>query len=341
VSLAADRQLARILDGGSPSGAFFLHGDESRLRDEAARRIADAALDPSTRDFNFDVFRGGDVTAESIASALAMPPVMAERRVVLLYDAERLPPKACAVVEKGLESLPADVTLIVTATIPQKSKKAFYRRMNEGSTSLEWKAPRAAELPGWLLERASEHFGVTLEPAAAQALAGAVGADLGVLEAELEKLAGAADGGAITVELVRSLVPNVREINRWEWIDDVASRRYSRARQQLSALLTAPRENAVGLLIALIEHHLLLGIAVEGGAGLVGRTLDQIRKPYLKFKTRSIGTQAREWTLPEVNEALRRMLAADMRRKTGASDLVCLEELLLGLEADKRRRAGE
>jgi hypothetical protein len=35
------------------------------------------------------------------------------------------------------------------------------------------------------------------------------------------------------------------------------------------------------------------------------------------------------------------MLAADMRRKTGASDLVCLEELLLGLEADKRRRAGE
>ena len=338
MSLAADRQLARILGGGSPSGAFFLHGDESRLRDEAARRIADAALDPSTRDFNLDVFRGGDVTAEAIASALAMPPVMAPRRVVLLYDAERLPPKACAVVEKGLESLPADVTLIVTATIPQKSKKAFYKRMSEGSTSLEWKSPRAEELPGWLLERATEHFGVSLEPAAAQALAGAIGADLGILESELEKLAGAASDGPITVELVRALVPNVREINRWEWIDDVASRRYARARRQLSTLLGAPRETAVGLLIALIEHHLLLGIAVEGGAGLVGRTLDQIRKPYLKFKTRSLAVQAREWTLPEVDSALRRLLAADMRKKTGASDFECLEELLLGLEAEQRLR---
>lgn len=341
MSLAADRQLARILDSGSPSGAYFLHGDESRLRDEAARRIADAALDPATRDFNLDIFRGGEVTPEAIASALAMPPVMAERRVVLLYDAERLPPKACAVVEKRLESLPPDLTLIVTATIPQKSKKAFYRRMNEGSTSLEWKAPRAAEIPGWLLERASERFDATLEPAAAQALAGAVGADLGVLDAELGKLAGAAENGKITVSLVRALVPNVREINRWEWIDDVASRRYSRARRQLSALLAAPRESAVGLLIALIEHHLLLGIAVEGGAGQVGRTLDQIRKPYLKFKARSLGTQAREWTIPEVDEALRRMLAADMRKKTGASDHECLEELLLGLEADMRRRAAE
>jgi DNA polymerase-3 subunit delta len=337
MSLAADQQLARIIESGNVTGAFFFHGGETRLRDEAARRLAEAALDPATRDFNFDTFRGGDVTAEAIASALAMPPIMAPRRVVLLYDAERLPPKACTAIESVLSKLPDDITFVVTATIPDRSKKAFYRRLKDGSKSLEWKTPRESEIPGWLLERAEAHFHVKLEPDAAQTLAGAVGADLGLLEAELEKLAGAAIDGRIGVDLVKALVPFVREVNRWEWIDDVASRRYAKARSQLTSLLSSSDQNAVGLLIALIEHHLLLGIAVEGGAGLVGRTLDRIGKPYLKFKSRSLGGQASLWTAWEIDSTLRRLLDADRRAKTGASDQACLEELLLGLEMDLRR----
>ena len=47
MSLAADQQLARILGSGKLSGAFFFHGGETRLRDEAARRLAEAALDPA------------------------------------------------------------------------------------------------------------------------------------------------------------------------------------------------------------------------------------------------------------------------------------------------------
>ncbi|TFG64895.1 MAG: DNA polymerase III subunit delta [Gemmatimonadales bacterium] len=337
MSLVADQQLARIIGSGKLSGAFFFHGGETRIRDEAARSLADAALDPATRDFNLEVFRGGDVTAEAIASALAMPPIMAPRRVVLLYDAERLPPKACSVVESLLSKLPDDVTFVVTATIPDRSKKVFYRRLKDGSTALEWKAPRDAEIPGWILERAQSRFGVTLQPEGALALAGAVGADLGLLEAELEKLAGAAVNGQVGVDLVRALVPFVREVNRWEWIDDVASRKYAKARRQLSSLLSAPDQNAVSLLIALVEHHLLLGIAVEGGSVLVGRTLDRIGKPYLKFKARALEGQASIWTVAEIDNALRRLLDADRRAKTGATNQACLEELLLGLEADFRR----
>jgi len=337
MSLAADQQLARIIGSGNLGGAFFFYGEETRLRDEAARRLADAALEPATRDFNLDVFRGGDVTPEAIASALSMPPIMAPRRVVLLYDAERLTPKGCTAVESVLSKLPDDITLVITATIPDRSKKAFYRRLKEGSNALEWKAPREAEIPGWLLERAQARFGVSLSSEASQILAGAVGADLSLLDAELEKLAGAATDGRIEADLVKALVPVMREVNRWEWIDDVASRRYSKARGQLTSLLSASDQNAVGLLIALVEHHLLLGIAVEGGAGLVGRTLDRIGKPYLKFKSRALGGQASQWTAREIDNTLRRLLDADRRAKTGASDQACLEELLLCLEADFRR----
>lgn len=340
MSLAADQRLGRVIETGEFSGAFFLHGEAARLRDDAARRLADAAVDGPTRDFNLDLFRGADVTPEALASALAMPPVMAPRRVVLLLEANKLTPTGRKVVEESLADLPPDVTFIITATIPDRSTAAFYRRLKSAGVALEWKAPRDGEIPGWLIERARARFGVEIAADAAGALADAVGADLGILESELEKLAGAADG-AIDLELVRSLVPNVREVNRWDWVDDVAARRYAEARRRLPALLSTPSESAVGLLIFLIEQHLLVGVALEGGAGPVGQTLDRIGKRYMKWKARTIAGQARAWTTEELDAALVALLDADRRAKTGGTDLETLEELLLRLEVERNSRPRE
>jgi len=321
MSLPADRRLERIIEQREFSGVFFLHGE--------------AAVDPATRDFNLDVFRGSDVTPEALASALAMPPVMSPRRVILLFDADRLTPTGRKVVEETVGKLPADVTFVVAAKIPDRSKAAFYRKLKSAGIELEWKSPREGEIPGWLIERARDRFGAELAANAAAALADAVGADLGVLEAELEKLAGAADG-AIDLALVKALVPNTRDVNRWEWIDEVASRDYARARRRLPDLLATPSESAVGLLVALIEQHLLVGVAIEGGAGLVGQTLDQAGKAYMKWKARTIAGQARAWTVAELDDALVVLLEADRRAKTGASDREALEELLLRLEVGRR-----
>ena len=336
MSLAADRRLRALVDRGEVEGVFFFHGDADRLRDDAARLLIDAAVDPATRDFNLDVYRASDVNPESLAASLAMPPVMAPRRVVGVFGAERLTPTGCGVVEQVLDRTPPELTLVVTATIPKGSRKAFYRKMKKGAVSLEWSAPRDAEIPGWLMERASEKHGVRLEVRAAEALAEAVGADLGVLAAELEKLASAADGETITAERIAELVPNVRPVNRWAWLDAVGSRDYGRALADLSVLLSAPDSNAVGLINAMTDHHLLLGVAVEGGSGLLERTLVEVGKPYLKFKVRSFVAQSRRWTGEEIDSAMRLLRRADARSKTtGGRDRAVLEELLLGLQATR------
>lgn len=334
MSLAADRRLRTLVDRGEVEGVFFFHGDADRLRDDAARLLIDAAVDPATRDFNLDVYRASDVNPESLAASLAMPPVMAPRRVVGVFGAERLTPTGCGVVEQVLERTPPDLTLVVTATIPKGSRKAFYRKMQKGALSLEWSAPRDAEIPGWLIERASEKHGLKLDERAAEALAEAVGADLGVLAAELEKLASTGGDGTITAERVAELVPNVRPVNRWAWLDAVGGRDYRRAMADLPMLLSAPDSNAVGLISAMTDHHLLLGVAVEGGAGLLERTLVEVGKPYLKFKVRSFVAQSRRWTGEEIDAAMRLLRRADARSKTtGGRDRAVLEELLLGLQA--------
>lgn len=336
MSLAAEQRFERIVAGDSLGGAFFFHGDAGRLRDEAARRLADAALEPGTRDFNLDTYRGGEVSPDALAAALAMAPMMAPRRVVVLTEAERLTPTGCKVIENVLGRLPDDLTLIVTATIPDRSKKAFYRHLKEGAVSIEWSTPREAELPGWLIERAEGRYGVKLGADAAEALASAVGAELDVLDAELAKLAAVASDGSVDLSLVRDLVPNVRDVNRWAWFDIVGSRDYMKALGQLPRLLGAASESAVGLLNGLVEQHLFLGIAAEGGAGRVTETLGKVGKPYLRWKARAWASQARSWTPAEIDRALELLHDADRQAKTGHGDLAVLEGLLLRLEAERR-----
>ena len=332
MTLPADGQLARIIDGRPSSGAFFLHGDVIRLRDDAARRLTDAALDPATRDFNLDRFRGDDLDPGALAAAIAMPPMMAESRVVLVSEAQRLTPTARNIVLEGVRNVPAGLLLVVTATIPSGSKAAFYRDLKSACTTLEWKSPRDSEIPGWLIERAREEHGFELEPRAAQAIAATAGSDLSILDAELVKLAAAAASGELTLERVRELVPELRRMDRWSWLDLVAERRYGPALAEIEGVLATDR--GVGLLAGLVEQHVFIGLATEGGQDLVRRTLSETGRGYLGWKARIYGQQARKWDGGALEKALVRMRRADGQLKRGGGDLPVLQELLLGLRSD-------
>ncbi len=339
MKLPADAELERLLEEGELEGAFFLFGDAERLRDRAARRLIDAAVDPDTREFNLDSYRGGDVEPEALAAALSMPPMMADRRVVALFDAHDLTPTGRKTVTSALESLPGGLTFLVTATIPDRSRAAFWKTLKERTRSLEWSAPDEQEVPGWLMERAESDHGFRLEPQAAQALATAVGADLSLLDAELEKLASAGGGETVGAEVVRSLVARVRAVDRWDWLDRVASREYHSPLADLDRLLAEPSESAVGLLIGMVDQHLYLGLALEGGQGRVADALASAGKPYLKWKARIYARQARAWSRPELERALRLMRRADRQAKSGLGDRRVLEELLLSLRLLRQEAA--
>ncbi|MFQ5689783.1 MAG: DNA polymerase III subunit delta [Gemmatimonadota bacterium] len=336
MTLAAEAELAKILETGQLAGSFFLFGDAVRLRDEAAARLLQAAVDPATRDFNLNRFRGGEVEPETLAATLAMPPLMADLRVVGLSEAERLSPTGRKVVLATVENPPADLSLVISGTVPKGSSAAFYRTLKRRCRTLEWRTPPAAALPGWLMERARSRYKLEMPAESAQALASAVGADLSRLDTELAKLASAGDG-ALTLDRVRDLVPETRRPNRWEWLDLVASRAYRPALTQLDSLLAG--ERGVGLLASMVDQHLLIGVGVEGGLSEVKRALAAAGKGNLSWKASAFATQARKWTTGELERAMRLMYRADRQLKSGGGDREVLQELLLVLAALPARRA--
>ncbi len=233
------------------------------------------------------------------------------------------------VVLDSVERLPPGLVLVITAEIPKGSRASFYRTLKQRSESIEWGSPRESEVPGWLMERARSRYGIELEREAAQALGAAVGADASLLDGELAKLTATGTDGPLTLKRVRELVPNLKRLDRWTWMDLVAARRYERALEELEGVLVG--ERAPSLIAGLVEQHLLIGAAVEGGATGVSRLLGESGRGYLAWKAQMYARQAREWSATGLRRALELLRRADRQVKTGGKDLPVLEELLLAL----------
>jgi DNA polymerase III subunit delta len=322
--------LHRLLESGRRGGVFFLFGDQDYLKEEAAAELVDAHLDPSTRDFNFDQLRAADISAETLASIVATPPMMAEWRVVLLRDVQAL--AASARMRATLETLVNQkipgLLLIITAEIPA-GRAQFYDQLKKSAQPVDCAGLSDADLPGWLMARASSH-NVQLEPDAARLLASAIGGELGVLIQELAKLTEfVAERRRITADDVRSLVGRVPRLSRWEWFDLVGDRKFREARLALPALLDAG-ENGVGLTIGLGAQILRIAIAAHGGQ----RALENALPPHQKWLGSRIMKQARAWSGPNADAALDDLLRADrLLKSTPLTDAQVLEELLIRMQS--------
>ncbi|MBV9774307.1 MAG: DNA polymerase III subunit delta, partial [Gemmatimonadetes bacterium] len=237
--------LLRTLRDRRTGGVFFFHGEEDYLREEAVSRVVEAYLDPSTRDFNFDLLSGAEVSPEGLASMIATPPMMAEWRVVVVRDGQGLSPKAREAVEAAAVAPPQGLVLVVSAAIPAGSKAKFYTELQKQAYSVEFATLDPMDAPGWLIEQASAVHGKTLEPDAASALVSAIGTSLGTLSSELSKLAGyAADRPGITLEDVRAVGGSLPRYDRWSWFDLIGERKLAEAMRLLPILLEAG-ENGV------------------------------------------------------------------------------------------------
>lgn len=336
MALTSPDKLKRALEAGRRGGIFFLFGDEEFLKEEAAAAITAAHLDPATRDFNYDQLRGADMEPDTLASIANTPPMMAEWRVVVVRETQALAANARgrAAVESLLEREIPGLALVLVATLPDRTKAAFYERLKKEAVAVEFPQLPGSDMPGWLINRAQER-GVELDTGAARALA-ATGSDLGVLVQEIGKLADyVGERRRVTIEDVTAIVGSVPQQNRWDWFDIVGDARFREARAALPVLFDAG-ESGVGLVIGLGTHFLRLGIAAAGGERALGEALP----PHQRWLASRIAKQARKWNAASVEDAVDDLLRADRLLKSSSlNDRQILEELLLRLEQRSARRA--
>jgi DNA polymerase III subunit delta len=329
----------KIVDTGHRGGVFFLHGEDEYRKGGAADEVVTEHIDPATRDFNFDSLSGSDVDVETLASLIATPPMMAEWRVVLVKGAEAFAgsPKMRELVLETAKNPPPGMVLVLVAKMPQGSKAQFYKQLSKEARSFEFKAISQDDVPGWLMEQARTVHGKPLASDAAQALAGALGNDLGILSQELTKLAAVAgDDPEVSLKTVKEAGTQLPSQDRWAWFELVGGKRFSAALSALPILL-AQGESGVALTMGLTSQLLRIGVVVEEGPG----ALEKVLPRHQQWLARGYGGQANQWAGEELSGAILGLRRLDRLLKASPlPDEHHLSEWLLGQIAGAGAVAG-
>lgn len=249
--------LFRGLKKGAPDPVYYLHGDEDVLKDEAIRALVDRSLEPSTRDFNLDLRDAATLDAAGLNALVNTPPMLAERRVVVLRGVEHLRKKS-----KGRDELlrylaaPSPSTVLVLVQGP--GEKAESDLTARATTVVLDRLP-PERVTRWIAHRATT-IGLTIEPAAAALLVEAVGCDLGAIAQEMEKLAVIAVERAATAEDVTAVVGVRHGETIHDLIDAAVERRAAAAAALVEPVLGQAGVTGVRIVTAL--GTALLGTAL-------------------------------------------------------------------------------
>jgi DNA polymerase III subunit delta len=177
---------------------YFLHGEEPYFIDVLTKAIQENALEESERDFNQSILYGKDAEVLSLISELKSYPMMAERRLVILKEAQYF--KAIEQLESYLEN-PANSTIFV---ICYKYKTFDARKKtlkNALKNGVVFKSEKVKEyqLAEWI-QQYIKTTGYELTSKACMLLIESLGNDLGRIVKELEKLAVLIEKGTIINE---------------------------------------------------------------------------------------------------------------------------------------------
>lgn len=346
--------LLRSLKKGArvPEPVYLLYGDEDVLKDEAVRALADAAVG-SSRDFNLDVRFAPDLTPESFHALVNTPPMLADRRAVVIRGMEHLGKRKTKLRDEIVRYLaaPNPTTLLVLVVAAGEEPDADILR---ASTAVGVDALSAERVPRWVQHRAST-LGVALAEDAAELLLKAVGHDLSALSRELEKLASltAGTGRAVTGDDVSNLVGVRRGETVFDLVEAALERRAARAAQLVEPVLEQAGMSGVKILSLLGTH--LVGTALaraDRDRGVnVARLPDMIYRQMQAVRPHGMRSYKEEaarwtawsalWTARELGDALRAALAADNALKTAtvSDDRGIVTQLVLGFAATKREAA--
>ena len=165
---------------------YFLTGDEPYFIDMISDTIENEALDEADRAFNQIVVYGRDVDVETIANHARSFPMMGERMVVIVKEAQDV--KNLENFEPYLDTIP-DTTLLVFVYKYKKfdKRKTLAKKIEKKGVWFESKALRDYNIPGWI-QSYLKGEGYSITPKATQMLADFLGTDLHKIANELKKL---------------------------------------------------------------------------------------------------------------------------------------------------------
>lgn len=240
------------LKGGTYRPVYYLMGEEGYFTDRITDYIVEHALTEEERDFNLTVFYGLDTDIDTVVTAAKRFPMMAERQVIVVKEAQML--KSLDALQFYLQS-PQPTTVLVFAhkngSIDKRKKIAT--ELERAGVVLDSKKMRDDQLStfinGYLREK-----GLVADNKSVLMIRESIGADLSRLAGEIDKLAIALPAGSlnITPELVEEHIGISKEYNNFELQNALVNKDVLKANKIINYFAHNSKKNPIQMTLALL-----------------------------------------------------------------------------------------
>ena len=240
------------LKSGKYRPVYYLMGEEGYFTDKITDYIATHALTEDEQGFNQAIYYGLESNIDDIITAAKRFPMMAERQVIIVREAQML---------KNIDNLlyylqaPSATTVLVFAhkngSLDKRKKVAT--ELERTGVMLDSKKLRSEQLPsfvnGYLREK-----GLAADNKSVMMICEAVGADLSRIASEIDKLSIALpqDTTAITPELVEEYIGISKEYNIFELQNAIVNKDVYKANSIINNFAQNPKKNPIQLTLAFL-----------------------------------------------------------------------------------------
>ncbi|OGP12936.1 MAG: DNA polymerase III subunit delta [Deltaproteobacteria bacterium RIFCSPLOWO2_02_FULL_50_16] len=336
---------------------YLLYGAESFLLDRFLASLESNVLKGGIRDFNRDLFSGKTATAKSIIEASLTLPMMAEKRMILVREAEFFNKNDQEKLMAATDQIPETTVLVFVAhKIDRRQlfwqhliKKANVKPKSETSVPeapavliREFKPLYPREIPSWIHEE-SRRMSVTLDPEAIQILVELIGTHLVDLSYTLEKLIlYASPRQSITIEDVEAVICDVAVRSVFDLADAIGQGNWGRSLYFLEKILVSSEEPALRVLSLILRHFRILLKAKEAETKRMPQ-MELARflgvSPYFVNNYQS---QAQRMTRAHILQTMEILYQTDKSLKRSfIPDLLIMERMIFSLAAERGNLAAQ
>ena len=256
-------QITKDIKAGNIKPIYFFMGEEPYYIDKLTDFIQDNVLQEHERDFNQTIIYGRDTTIEEVISSAKRYPMMADKQVVIVREAQEL----SRYIEKleGYVENPQPTTVLVFAykyKTLDKRKKTF-KLLEKLGVVYESKKLYDNQVGDWI-KRVLSGQGYAIEPKATAILVEFLGTDLSNINNEFDKLKIILPKGhPITPKYIEENIGFSKDFNNFELRSALGEKNQLKSYQIVEYFVQNPKDNPIivttgmvfGFFSQLLQYH--------------------------------------------------------------------------------------
>lgn len=257
-------KIVNDIKAGNIKPIYFFMGEEAYYIDKLSEFIEKNILTEDEKGFNQTVFYGRDVTIDDIVSAAKRYPMMSERQVIIVKEAQDLA-KTIDKLEKYAEQpTPSTVLVFCYKYKTLDKRKKITKLLEKNGLVYESKKLYENKVGEWI-SRILKSKNYTIEPKANAMLVEFLGNDLSKINNELEKLQIILPSGStITPNHIEENIGFSKDYNIFELRKAIGERNVLKAYKIAFHFAENPKQNPLQSVISLIYSFFIQILQYHG-----------------------------------------------------------------------------